>query len=409
MPATTAARRARLQAEANRRRAARNQRRAERRDRHLRLANLKEHEARLIAHVKKLRSLRRPAAQVNAFRMEFVQVRERIRQAGGTPVPHPFRQGKAAPKLTKPAKGPIRPSRGNGRAPVDDDYAPVPIEEGPPPDEDEDEAAGGWDVAGRRGGRRMRRRGGGRRGGGQRSEPEDEEQDAGAGWEEAGYDEAEAMLAGPPEVRARVIARVGRPAPKVGRPAPKAATGKREAPDGKPGFFARIFKPDPEAVRRHVAARDARQADHARQEKANKGGGFLAKIFKKPVVQKVGGNMALTVRPGYRAAIMQVKPGLYVVAEVPAHAVRNGIGDDQEVGILPMLLAPLIATAVQKRMAKRNRDRDNGGEQKLLPGPTDGGSDLRSFMGLEGDDIPAWIDSEVAGEVGCPCEVDTRR
>lgn len=395
MSTTAAARRAR--AEENRRKAAANRRRAQRRHRRIRLANLKEREAKLIAHIKKLRSLRLPRSAINAHKMDLAKVRENIRQIGGKPEPHPF--GKTAKPAPARPRGPVRPSEGRRRADEEDGYSPEPEdeeEEAPPPDEDEEqeqeqEVDAGWAVEGRRRGRgrsrgRMRRGGGGRgRGGRQRQHDEEEaEQDPDAGWDEAGYDDAAAMLAGPP-VRREKPAKAKRRVPPPG--------------ERKPGFFERVFKPSAEAIRRRAAAQQARP---------KKGGGFLAKMFKKPVVQKVGGNMALTVRPGFRAAIMQVKPGLYVVAEVPAAAIRNGIGDE-EVGILPLLVAPLVATAVQKRMAKRKRDQAAGKEQKLLPGPVDEGTDLRSFMGLEGDDIPAWIDSEVAEEVGCPCEVETRR
>ncbi len=121
----------------------------------------------------------------------------------------------------------------------------------------------------------------------------------------------------------------------------------------------------------------------------------------KPV--DLGANMRIQTRPGTRAAVVEVKPGLFVVAEVPAESVEFGFG--------PMLLAPaLIKTlgrALQGRRSAGGAGRAHRPElstqpaPKQLPGPT---ADEPKPSGLA-----PWLDGDIAAELGCPCELPKRR
>lgn len=71
-----------------------------------------------------------------------------------------------------------------------------------------------------------------------------------------------------------------------------------------------------------------------------------------PKVQ-MGPNFRLQAAQGYRAAVIELKPGLFIVAELPEHVVRS------EFGVLP-LLAPLVVRAASRAIAKPP-------EQRMLP------------------------------------------
>lgn len=68
--------------------------------------------------------------------------------------------------------------------------------------------------------------------------------------------------------------------------------------------------------------------------------------------QTLGTQGKLLTRPGQRAMIIDVAPGLHIVQFVPAELVpaKEGTGDD--VGILPLLLLPGIAKAVRRKVEK---------------------------------------------------------
>ena len=127
----------------------------------------------------------------------------------------------------------------------------------------------------------------------------------------------------------------------------------------------------------------------------------LTPDWMKPV--DLGGNMRIQTRAGTRAAVVEVKPGLFVVAEVPAESVEFGFG--------PMLLAPaLIKTlgrALQGRRSAGGAGRAHRPElstqpaPKQLPGPT---ADEPETSGLA-----PWLDGDIAAELGCPCELPKRR
>ncbi len=127
----------------------------------------------------------------------------------------------------------------------------------------------------------------------------------------------------------------------------------------------------------------------------------VTRDWQKPV--DLGERMRVQTRAGTRAAVVEVKPGLFVVAEVPAESVEFGLG--------PMLLAPaLIKTlgrALQGRRSAGGAGRAHRPElstqpqPKQLPGPT---ADEPEVSGLA-----PWLDQDIAAELGCPCELPKRR
>ncbi len=73
---------------------------------------------------------------------------------------------------------------------------------------------------------------------------------------------------------------------------------------------------------------------------------------------KLGRSLRLQAKARHRAAVVELRPGLYLVAEVPEKSLRP------EFGVLP-LLAPLVVTAA--RAALNNRKRRP--KRPELPGP----------------------------------------
>ena len=123
----------------------------------------------------------------------------------------------------------------------------------------------------------------------------------------------------------------------------------------------------------------------------------VSRDWQKP--QALGERMRVQTKSGTRAAIIEVKPGLFVVAEVPVESVEFGFG--------PMLLAPaLIKTlgrALQGRRSAGGAGRAHRPElstvaaPKQLPGPT---ADQEELEGR----LAPWLDQDIAEELGCPCE-----
>jgi len=68
---------------------------------------------------------------------------------------------------------------------------------------------------------------------------------------------------------------------------------------------------------------------------------------------RMGPNFRIQAAQGYRAAVIELKPGLFIVAELPAHVARS------EFGIAP-LLAPLVIRAATRAIQKPP-------EKRLLP------------------------------------------
>ncbi len=120
----------------------------------------------------------------------------------------------------------------------------------------------------------------------------------------------------------------------------------------------------------------------------------VTRDWQKPI--DLGANMRIQTRPGMRAAVIEVKPGLFVIAEVPAESVEFGFG--------PMLLAPALmktlGRALQSRRSAGGAGRAHRPElstqpaPKQLPGPTQGDT------ATEGR-LAAWLDDDIAEELGC--------
>jgi hypothetical protein len=111
----------------------------------------------------------------------------------------------------------------------------------------------------------------------------------------------------------------------------------------------------------------------------------------------LGANLQIRARRGFRAAVVEVKPGLFVVAEVPQSAVEFGFG--------PLLLGPALVKTLTRAFTRSQAGEGagDGGQRpdlpverapRQLPGPTTDQT--------EGDDrVPRWVDGELAEELGC--------
>ena len=117
----------------------------------------------------------------------------------------------------------------------------------------------------------------------------------------------------------------------------------------------------------------------------------------------LGPNLQMKARKGFRAAVVEVKPGLFVVAEVPERSVEFGLG--------PLLLAPALVKTLGRAFRRRQAGPDQPGVQQqpaspspaalppppaplALPGPV-----------AEGDRLARWLDDDIAAELGCrACE-----
>ncbi len=99
---------------------------------------------------------------------------------------------------------------------------------------------------------------------------------------------------------------------------------------------------------------------------------------------KLSENLRVQATKGNRAAVVELKPGLYLVGEIPESALRP------EVGLLP-LLAPVLIAAATKALKRKGGSPDPY-QLPMIPGPA-----------------PApWIESEDLAQVaglagGCGC------
>lgn len=128
----------------------------------------------------------------------------------------------------------------------------------------------------------------------------------------------------------------------------------------------------------------------------------VTRDWQKP--QALGPGMRLQTRQGLRAAIVEVKPGLFVVAEVPAESVEFGFG--------PMLLAPaLMKTLGRALQGRRSAGRagrahrpelSTESDARQLPGPV-----AEAEPKTEG--LARWLDADVAAEIGCPARRPGKR
>ena len=123
--------------------------------------------------------------------------------------------------------------------------------------------------------------------------------------------------------------------------------------------------------------------------------------WQKPI--DLGANLRIQTRAGTRAAVVEVKPGLFVVAEVPTESVEFGFG--------PMLLAPALIKTLGRAL---HGQRSAGGagrahrpelstqpQPRQLPGPTPDA--------VETSGLAPWLDQDIATELGCPCELPAKR
>ena len=109
---------------------------------------------------------------------------------------------------------------------------------------------------------------------------------------------------------------------------------------------------------------------------------------------RMGRNLRIQAARGHRAAVVDLRPGLDLVAEIPEAVTRT------EFGLAP-LLAPLIVTAAKKALDGRKPAKGpltalfrQGGTPRALPGPVD--SDLLPAPTVD------WVDDDDMAEVlGC--------
>ena len=76
---------------------------------------------------------------------------------------------------------------------------------------------------------------------------------------------------------------------------------------------------------------------------------FVSAKWSKPVPLASGAQ--IQTRPGQRAMVATVSPGLFIVQLVSDEAAKKIAGDN--VGILPLLLYPLVKTQIQKALAPK--------------------------------------------------------
>lgn len=101
---------------------------------------------------------------------------------------------------------------------------------------------------------------------------------------------------------------------------------------------------------------------------------------------KLGENLRLRVRLGFRAAVCQIRPGLYLVAEVPEPSVELGFG--------PLLLAPALVKTLGRTLKGVRAGQGQPVVQQqpappALPAPR---PERR---------LAPWLDDDIAAELGC--------
>lgn len=121
----------------------------------------------------------------------------------------------------------------------------------------------------------------------------------------------------------------------------------------------------------------------------------------------LGPNLKMKARKGFRAAVVEVKPGLFVVAEVPERSVEFGLG--------PLLLAPALVKTLGRAFRRGQAGQGQPGVQQqqapsqpapqpaALPAP----QPRAALPGpVEDDDrLARWLDDDIAAELGCrACE-----
>lgn len=124
-------------------------------------------------------------------------------------------------------------------------------------------------------------------------------------------------------------------------------------------------------------------ADPRRQVQPDPSWGPLAKL---------GQQLRVQAKRGYRAAVVELQPGLYLVAEVPEASLRP------EFGVAP-LLAPLLTLAATRALQRRERR-----AEPVLPA-YEPPVVYEPAPQLPGPAVPArWVDAEdLEALAGCGC------
>ena len=112
---------------------------------------------------------------------------------------------------------------------------------------------------------------------------------------------------------------------------------------------------------------------------------------------RLGDNLRVQARRGHRAAVVELQPGMYIVAEVPEEMVRP------QIGILP-LLAPLLMLAANRALKRRMKEQRYAESEVVYEPPP-----APRPRQLTGPTAPApWVSPEdyqtVVSGHGCGCK-----
>lgn len=112
---------------------------------------------------------------------------------------------------------------------------------------------------------------------------------------------------------------------------------------------------------------------------------------------RLGDNMRVQARRGHRAAVVELQPGMYIVAEVPEEMVRP------QIGVLP-LLAPLLMLAANRALKRRMKEQRHAEAEVVYEPPP-----APRPRQLTGPTAPApWVSPEdyqtVVSGHGCGCK-----
>jgi len=113
---------------------------------------------------------------------------------------------------------------------------------------------------------------------------------------------------------------------------------------------------------------------------------------------RLSDNMRVQARRGHRAAVVELQPGMFIVAEVPEEMVRP------QIGVVP-LLAPLLMLAANRALKRRMKEQRQAQPEVVYEPPPP----RRAPRRLTGPTTPApWVSPEdyqtvVAGH-GCDCQ-----
>ena len=112
---------------------------------------------------------------------------------------------------------------------------------------------------------------------------------------------------------------------------------------------------------------------------------------------ELGTNLQIRARRGFRAAVVEIKPGLFVVAEVPQTSVEFGFG--------PLLLGPALVKTLTRAFGRSQAGEGAGdGAQRPELSARQAPRQLTGPTAAPDPRRPQWVDGELAAELGCgPC------